>query len=61
MKVNFKKQAGNAKDGGIFEAGKAYDLSDERASVGIKKGVAERVKKPKKSTQEKISKKTTKK
>jgi hypothetical protein len=61
MKVKFKKQVGNAKDGGHFEAGKNYDLSKERASLVIKKGVAEEVKQPKKSTQDKISKKTTKK
>ncbi len=64
MKVKFIKGISNKKDPSKpFKKGQEVELSKERAKDAIKRGFAVEVKEPKdtKSTQEKKSKKTTKK
>ena len=60
MKVTFLKTVRNGKEKGkFFEKGKTYDLARARADKAIKNGLC--FDESAKSTQEKLSEKTTKK
>lgn len=62
MKIEILKDGlRNAETGKDLKKGQKIDVSEERAKKAIKQGSAKAVKQSKKSTQDKVSEKTTKK